>query len=182
MSLLVIVTFSSLQLSIYFTAKPEYYNFIKKLEDEGEQYRLLHHKLAEESQKTKQEFRATWNRINAAMNTIKPPVRGIRTADVPIITKKHPEKRAVTQTAARKPRQIFGQIQGSRVPTAVYPNQMPARTNGAQRILNPRRLLKYKEDNREPPMLIGKGVDSLNHDMLNMASTSLSSYSFDIVD
>ncbi|EAY22428.1 hypothetical protein TVAG_379070 [Trichomonas vaginalis G3] len=169
-------------MSVYFTAKPEYFKFIRDLEDEGEEYRQLHHKFQTLAQKSKEEFKQSRNKINAAMNTIKPPVRGIRTAEIPSVLKKKPEKRAATQTANLHPNPIFGQIQNSKIPTTVYHDAVPARSNGAQRILNPKRLQKYRENNREPPMLIGRGVNSIGHDNLNMDSLSLSNYHFDIVN
>ncbi|EAY00280.1 hypothetical protein TVAG_323990 [Trichomonas vaginalis G3] len=169
-------------MSIYFTANPQYYKFIRLLENEGEEYRQLHHRFQVLAQQTKDEFRQTRNMINASMNTIKPPVRGIRTADIPSVLKRKPEKRAATQTVPLHPKIVFGTITNTKLPTPVYHDAIPAQTNGAQRILNPKRLLKYKENNREPPLLIGKGVNSVSQDNPNMASTSLSSYNFDIVD
>ena len=147
-------------MSLFFADRPEYFNFIHALECENNEYRNLHQRYAKVAQKAEEDYKNAQIHITTSINSNPRTKKPVRTAHRhssyknETLNLKKSKKRSTESFAPKTVSTPISNQFDHRSNSTVY-TAMPARTNGAQRILNPSRLRRYKEDRRDPAILVG---------------------------
>ena len=137
-------------MSDLFKQKPNYYEFIRTLEFENEQYRNLRNQCTKLSAQNNQEFRES---LTAAIHTIKS-----ENARKPrVITKKtKPTFYSISFDSRVKPEKV-DELNSPAISTS-----FPIRPSSAKRIFRPKRDIEcsFSEHRPSPPLIHSTGVNS----------------------